>query len=70
MTEQDYIAAEQAKHAKRLRRALIAIDRTGWCSRDNCERLLLADMVAFSGPRPGVSEYNCYRLTDRGRAEL
>ena len=26
--------------------------------------------IAFGPPRSGVSEYNCYRLTERGESEL
>ncbi len=71
MTEIEFIASEQAKCDNRLRRQLRKVDATGWAGRDTIETLLINGLIDFGGPRPDISHpYNCYRLTDAGRAAL
>jgi hypothetical protein len=67
----DIIAREIERERRALIRNLQRVDRTGWIARKNEEPYLISDLIAFGGPRPEIgNQYNCFRLTPNGRAEL
>lgn len=70
MTEREFIDREQAKHDRRLKRRLARVHNTGECSPAIIDTLILADYISFGPPRPGVNDYNCWRLTTTGTEVL
>ena len=52
-------------------RLLKQVDRKGEIGRAQGEPLVIAGWISFGPPRPEINNpYNCYRLTDEGKAEL
>ena len=70
MTDAEFIAQESAKHATALRRALSKVRRRGETSKEASESLWTAGLILFGPPVAGVCEFNCWHLTDLGKAEL
>lgn len=54
----------------KLLRQLREINQTGDIEMEAGKLLLEFDYIRACGPRPGVCNYNCYCLTDTGKAEL
>ena len=71
-TEAEMIARNVHEQDKRLKRALRRIDRTGDTIKPRWyrETLEINRYIYFGSPRPGVCKYNCYHLTEKGRAVL
>lgn len=68
--EAAFIAKEQAKLDKALIADLKRIQSHGFLrSQYRTETLLINRLIEFSSPRPGF-QYNHYKLTDDGSAEL
>lgn len=71
MTEAEFIAAEQAKQDSKWLARLRRVERTGHTTRQQRDALLINDLIVFAGPRPEIGNpYNCFRLTENGRALL
>ena len=70
MSEHEYMAEQAKKERARFKRALKRVDKTGEEGRWWNEALATAELIQFGGPRDGVSRWNCWRLTEKGREEL
>lgn len=67
MNEQNFIAKEQAKLDRQLKRRLTQIEQTGFAGKEAIETLLINGLIEFGPPR-GRFEFNHYRLTEQGKA--
>lgn len=70
MTELEYIRHYQSKLDKQLRRQLHKVKRTGEIGKDASESMAIAGWIEFGGPIEGISRYNCWRLTKKGKQKL
>lgn len=68
--EKEHVKEIQDKLNKKIIRALKKVQKTGEVGKETGEMLEINDLITFSPPIPGVSNYNCYKLTEKGNEFL
>jgi hypothetical protein len=67
----DLIEAIEYSENMKTMNLLRKVDRTGTIGRKNGEAFRCMGWIQFCPPRPEIdNDYNCYRLTEKGREEL